>query len=163
MVRRFVWIEDDAPTLGGQWMVFGPQDVPEPVALSDVVAAHRAGEEPVDPLPVHVEAVRRVLGAAGTLEDELFPDPASRLRATLASTAEDVPPLDPATPEGERVRRAAEALEKLASDLAELVEEQLEHGSLTRLPEGSTLALTKATQAAWRLRRLVDPPSPLYL
>lgn len=163
VVRRFVWVEEGVPALGGQWLAFPPEGIPEPVVLADVVAAHRAGAEPVDPLPVHVDAVREALRAAGELEDELFPDPASRLRATLASAAEDAPPLDPATSDGERVRRAAEALEKLASDLAELVEEQLEHGSLARLPQGSTLALAQATQAAWRLRRLVDPPSPLYL
>ena len=76
---------------------------------------------------------------------------------------EHVAEVDRDSPEGERLRRVAEALHKLASDLSELVEEQLHSGSLANLPPRSTLALCQAIQAAWRLRHHVDPPGPLYL
>ncbi|QBI20946.1 hypothetical protein ER308_16105 [Egibacter rhizosphaerae] len=163
VVRRFVWVEEAEPEFGGQWLAFPPDGTPEPLVLADVVAAYRAGAEPEDPLPIHVQATEQVVRAAGELEDELFPDATTRLEVTLASAEQNVSPLDPWSAAGERVRRTAEALEKLAADLAELVEEQLDGGSLARLPQGSTRALAQSTQAAWRLRRLIDPPSPLYL
>lgn len=116
-----------------------------------------------EPIGEHVRATLAVVRAAGELEDELFPDAASRLQTTLLSVDTNTPEVDVATPEGERVRRGAEALEKLAADLAEVVEAQLHDGSLASLPEQSTLALCYAVETAWRLRRLIDPPGPLYL
>lgn len=160
---RFAWVDDDITVLGGQWMALASDGTSEPQALADVVDAYRSGATEVDPLPIHVDATLKVIGAAGDLEDTLFPEPADRLATTLASVDEFAPPVDPSTPEGERVRRGAHALEKLAADLAELVEEQLQGGSLANLPPDSTRALCQAIQAAWRLRLLVDPPSPLYL
>lgn len=161
--HRFLWIDEDLPILGGQWMAIGVDGLPQPEALADVVSAFRSGTCPEDPLPVHVDATLRVITAAGALEDGLFPEPADRLRTTLTAVQEDAPEVDPSSLEGAHVRRGAEALEKLAADLAELVEEQLDGGSLANLPPDSTRALCQATQTAWRLRRLVDPPSPLYL
>ena len=163
-VHRFLWVDERQPVLGGQWMRVDGDDAAHPVVLAEVVAAHREGSADEDPLPVHVEATLQVVRAAGDLEDELFPDAATRLQSALLSADTDTAEVDPGTVEGERVRRGAEALEKLAADLAELVEEQLvDGGSLAQLPPDSTRALCQATQTAWRLRRLVDPPSPLYL
>lgn len=159
---RFVWVDDDLVVLGGQWMTEAGDGTSAPAVLADVVAAYRAGETE-DPLPTHVQATLRLVQAAGEFEDTLFPDPTDRLRTALAAADQYTAQVDPSTPEGERVRRGAEALEKLAADLAELVEEQLDGGSLAKLPPDSTRALCQATQTAWRLRRLVDPPSPLYL
>lgn len=159
----FTWVDEAAPVLGGQWMAVGRDGITRPVVLSDAVEAYRAGLVASDPMEVHVDAARRVIEAAGELEDELFPDAVTRLRTTLAAAETDASEVDPDSLAGERVRRGAEALEKLAADLAELVEEQLEGGSLAHLPPYSTHALCQAVQAAWRLRRLVDPPSPLYL
>ncbi len=165
VVYRFVWVEDSEPALGGQWLAFPADGQPYPVALADVVAAHRDGEEEdgSDPLITHVEATRRIGEAVGDLEDQLFPDATRRLEVALVAADTDVPQVDPDTPEGEAVRRAAEALEKVAADCAELVDEQLGGGSLALLPKDFTAALCQAVQAAWRLRRLVDPPGPLYL
>jgi hypothetical protein len=160
-VYRFVWIEPDEPLLGGQWMGYPPAGLPWPVALADVVAAGPSDEG--DPLAVHVSGTQTVLEAAAELEDRLFPDPASRLQAALVAAEEEEPPLEPTSPEGELVRRAAESLEKLAADLAELVQEQLDGGSLATLPPNSTAALCQAVQAGRRLRRFVEPPIPLYL
>lgn len=162
-VYRFVWVEPDHPVLGGQWMGFPPEGLPWPVALADVVAAAADQEDGQDPLAVHVDMTRRLLVAAAALEDRLFPDPSSRLTAALVAAESEDPPLDPGSAEGEQVRRAAEALQKVAADLAELVEVQLGGGSLADLPQESTTALCQAVQAGWRLRRLVDPPGPLYL
>lgn len=163
-VHRFVWVDEEATVLGGQWMAMGEDaSDPQPVVLADAVAAHRAGEEGGDPLPIHVQATLDVVRAAGQLEDDLFPDAVARLQSTLLSAETGSPEIDPDTPEGERVRRGAEALQKLSADLAELVGEQLDGGSLAHLPPDSTRALCEATQAAWRMRRLVDPPGPLYL
>ena len=163
-VHEFVWVDETLPVLGGQWMAAGAGDGNwQPVVLADVVAAHRAGQVETDPLPVHVTATLDVVWAAGELEDELFPDAATRLQSALMSSDTGTPEVDPESLEGERVRRSAEALHKLAADLAELVDEQLDGGSLSHLPPDSTRALCQATQAAWRLRRLVDPPGPLYL
>lgn len=159
-VYRFVWIEPDEPLLGGQWMGYPPAGMPWPVALADVVQAPREDE---DPLTVHVDRTQTLLESAADLEDRLFPDAQSRLAAALAAAEQDEPPLDPRSPEGELVRRAAEALEKLGADLAELVQVQLEGGSLATLPPNSTVALCQAVQAGRRLRQLVEPPSPLYL
>lgn len=164
LVYRFVWVEDDEPALGGQWLAFPPDGQPYPVALADVVAAHRAvASSDPQPLETHVAAAKHIVEAAGDLEDELFPDSRTRLVSVLVAADTDVAEVDPASPEGEAVRRAAEALEKTAADCAELVEEQLRDGSLAILPPDFTAALCQAVQAAWRLRRLVDPPGPLYL
>lgn len=165
VVYRFVWVEDDEPALGGQWLAFPAHGQPYPVALADVVAAHRDGadEDGPDPLETHVAATQRIGDAVGDLEDRLFPDATRRLEVALVAADADVPQVDPDTPEGESVRRAAEALEKVAADCAELVDEQLDGGSLALLPQDFTTALCRAVQAAWRLRRLVDPPGPLYL
>lgn len=164
LVYRFVWVEEDDPALGGQWLAYPPEGLPTPVALADAVLAGAGGEagEPA-PLEVHVAAAQRVIEAAGDLEDSLFPDTEARLRAAVAAAENEQAQVDPTSPEGERVRAAAEALEKLAADMAELVEEQLHSGSLATLPEDCTLALCQAIQAGWRLRGLVDPPGPLYL
>jgi hypothetical protein len=161
-VHRFVWVEEAQPVLGGQWMAFAESGLPVPVALADAVAAHEGDEDP-HPLDVHVAAAQRVIEAAGNLEDELFPDPSTRLHAALASASADEPQVDPSSPEGIEVRQAAEACEKLAADLAELVEETLSTGSLATLPVDTTAALCQTVQAGWRLRRLVDPPSVLAL
>jgi hypothetical protein len=163
MTHRFVWLDEDAPARGGQWMTLDEQGADQPQVLSDVCAAHRAGELRADPLPVHVQATLTVVEAAGDLEDEGFPDAGDRLRATLDADRYHEATIDPSTPAGDRLRQAAEALEKLAADLAELVEEQLDGGSLGNLPPDSTRALCQATQAAWRLRRYVDPPGGLFL
>ena len=165
LVYRFVWVEETEPAMGGQWLAFPEDGRPYPVALADVVAAYREGsaEEGLHPLQVHVEATQRIAEAVGDLEDRLFPDASSRLEVALVSADSDVPQVDPETPEGEAVRRAAEALEKVAADCAELVDEQLDGGSLSLLPKDFTAALCRAVQASWRLRRLVDPPGPLYL
>ncbi|GEM_PF-2808043 len=160
---RFVWVDGQAPLLGGQWMAVADDAPPHPLVLADVVgeaAARGWAEEPIDE---HVRATLAVVRAAGELEDELFPDAASRLQTALLSVDTDTPEVDVGTPEGERIRRGAEALEKLAADLAEVVEAQLHDGSLAALPEQSTLALCYAVETAWRLRRLIDPPGPLYL
>lgn len=165
LVYRFVWVEEDEPALGGQWLAFPEDGRPYPVALADAVSAHRQGdgqEEP-DPLDVQVDAAQRITEAVGNLEDRLFPDSTTRLAVALVAADADVPEVDPGSPEGEAVRRAAEALEKVAADCAELVQEQLEGGSLATLPEDFTSAMCQAVQAGWRLRRLVDPPGPLYL
>ena len=162
--HEFVWVDEDQPVLGGQWMLRSEQDdEAHPVVLAEAVAAHRTGQAPRDPLPVHVRATLQVVQAAGQLEDDLFPDAAARLQSTLLSGETGTPEIDPDTPEGERVRQGAEALQKLSADLAELVEEQLDGGSLAHLPPDTTRALCEATQTAWRMRRLVDPPGPLYL
>ncbi|HVM15181.1 MAG TPA: hypothetical protein VM287_12765 [Egibacteraceae bacterium] len=164
LVYRFVWIEDDAPALGGQWLAFPPDGRPYPVALADAVVSHRDdSQDGPDPLQVHVEAAHRIVEAAGDLEDRLFPDARHRLAVALVAADAGVPQIDPDAPEGEAVRRTAEALEKVAADCAELVEEQLRDGSLAMLPRDFTGALCQAVQAGWRLRRLVDPPGPLYL
>lgn len=161
---RFVWVEDGEPAAGGQWFAFSADGLPDPVSLNDVVAAWREGTADQDPLPVHVAAVFSVVEAVGDLEDRLFPDVARRVEQALVHAGTGAAEIDGDSPEGELVRRAAEALEKLAADLAELVEEQLdEGGSLATLPPDSTRALCQSTQAAWRLRRLIDPPGPLYL
>jgi hypothetical protein len=162
-VYRFVWIEPDEPLLGGQWMGYPPTGLPWPVALADVVAAATTSEHDDDPLIVHVERTKTLLEASANLEDRLFPDAPSRLAAALAAAEQDEPPLDPLSVDGELVRRAAESLEKMAADLAELVQEQLDGGSLATLPPNSTIALCQAVQAGRRLRRLIEPPSPLYL
>lgn len=164
LVYRFVWVEDAEPALGGQWLAFPPDGRPYPVALADAVSAYeKESADGPHPLEVHVEAAHRVVEAAGDLEDRLFPETRSRLAVALEAANADVPQVDPTSPEGEAVRRAAEALEKTAADCAELVEEQLQDGSLASLPPDFTTALCQAVQAAWRLRRLVDPPGPLYL
>lgn len=165
LVYRFVWVEEDEPALGGQWLAFPEDGRPYPVALADAVAAHRGGRarEGPDPLEVHAEATLRIGEAVGDLEDRLFPDPSRRLAVALVAADADIPQVDPTTAEGEAVRGAAEALEKVAADCAELVEEQLGGGSLATLPQNFTAAMCTAVQAGWRLRRLVDPPGPLYL
>lgn len=164
LVYRFVWVEEGDPALGGQWLAFPPDGRPYPVALADAVAAYRDdGQEGPGPLQEHVEAAHRIVEAAGELEDRLFPDARVRLALAIGAVDADAPQVDPAAPEGEAVRRAAEALEKAAADSAELVEEQLRAGSLASLPVDFTAALCQAVQAGWRLRRLVDPPGPLYL
>jgi hypothetical protein len=160
-VYRFVWIEPDEPLLGGQWMGYPPAGLPWPAALADVVAA--AVDEDEHPLTIHVDRTQTLLDAVANLEDRLFPDAQSRLAAALAAAEQDEPPLDPTAVDGQLVRRAADSLEKLAADLAELVQEQLDGGSLATLPPNSTIALCQAVQAGRRLRRLVEPPSPLYL
>ncbi len=162
-VHRFVWVDESDPVRGGQWMAFAPDGHPRPVALAEAVAASRLVDDGEDPLAVHVVAARRVIEAAGDLEDRLFPEPQERLHAALASLTADRPQIDPHSPQGIEVRMAAEALEKLAADMAELVEEKLESGSLADLPEGATHAMCQTIQAGWRLRRLVDPPSILAL
>lgn len=162
-VYRFVWVEEHEPAAGGQWLAYSPTGLPDPVSLNDVVLAWRGGLADENPLPVHVEAVFTVVNAAGALEDELFPDVTRRVERALTRAGAGVAEIEAGTPEGERVRQAAEALEKLAADLAELVEEQLDGGSLATLPPDSTTALCQSIQAAWRLRRLIDPPGPLYL
>jgi hypothetical protein len=158
---RFVWVDDDLIVLGGQWMAPGEDGDLVPLALAEVVAAHRLARRGDDPLETHVRATLDLVRAVGEFEDSLFPEPTDRLKTTLSAVGRHAPEVDPSTPEGERLRRGAEALEKLAADLAELVEEQLDGGSLAKLPPNSTRALCQATQTAWRLRRLVDPPSPL--
>lgn len=159
-VPRFVWVDPTDPALGGQWMVDRPSGEAEPVVLADAVAAHQRGESEHDPLDEHVAVTLAAVAAAGAVEDEVLPDPATRLaRAADEHLAE----VDRDSPEGERLRRVAEALHKLASDLSELVEAQLHDGSLANLPPRSTTALCQAVQAAWRLRHHVDPPGPLYL
>ena len=162
-IYRFAWVDPDLPMLGGQWLRAATDEGSQPAALADVVSAHREGRTTGDPLPEHVDAVLTIVGAAGDFEDAMFPEPADRLAATLASADTGTPEVDPSSPEGERVRRGAEALQKLAADLAELVEEQLHGGSLAHLPPDTTMALCQATQTAWRLRRIVDPPSALSL
>ena len=162
-VHRFVWVDETDPVRGGQWMAFAPDGHPRPVALAEAVASSRLSEQGGEPLAIHVQAARRVIEAAGDLEDRLFPQPSERLHAALASLTADRPQIDPVTPEGVEVRMAAEALEKLAADMAELVEETLDSGSLSDLPEATTHALCQTIQAGWRLRRLVDPPSVLAL
>lgn len=159
-VPRFVWVDATDPALGGQWMVDRPSGKTEPVVLADAVAAYERGELDHDPLDEHVAVTLAAVSAAGAVEDEVLPDPTTRLvRAADDHLAE----VDRDSPEGERLRRVAEALHKLASDLSELVEDQLHRGSLANLPPRSTLALCQSTQTAWRLRHRVDPPGPLYL
>ncbi|MFO8075284.1 MAG: hypothetical protein ACQETV_06380 [Actinomycetota bacterium] len=160
---RFVWVDEEVALLGGQWMAVADDAPPHPLVLADVVVEAAARGWAEEPIGEHVRATLAVVRAAGELEDELFPDAASRLQTTLLSVDTNTPEVDVATPEGERVRRGAEALEKLAADLAEVVEAQLHDGSLASLPEQSTLALCYAVETAWRLRRLIDPPGPLYL
>jgi hypothetical protein len=162
-VYRFVWVEEDDPAQGGQWMAYPPDGYPWPVALADAVLAAREEGSGEDPVAVHVHAAQRLVEATGALEDRLFPDSTRRLQAALAAVDADAPEIDPESDEGDAVRRAAEALEKVAADLAELVQEQLEGGSLATLPPDCTTALCQSVQAGWRMRRLVDPPSPLYL
>jgi hypothetical protein len=162
-VHRFIWVVDGEPVRGGQWMAFPEEGPPVPVALADALAAWAGGPAETHPMRVHVSAAQQVVEAAGELEDRLFPDPSTRLHAALASVTADEPQVDPESPDGMEVRLAAEALEKLAADLAELVEETLSDGSLADLPEATTVALCQTIQAGWRLRRLVDPPSPLAL
>jgi hypothetical protein len=161
--HRFVWVVDGEPVRGGQWMAFPEEGMPVPVALADALADWDGGPVTAEPLRVHVAAAQQVVEAAGELEDRLFPDPSTRLHAALASASQDAPQVDPESPDGMEVRLAAEALEKLAADLAELIEETLREGSLADLPESTTAALCQTIQAGWRLRRLVDPPSPLAL
>jgi hypothetical protein len=161
--HRFVWVVDGEPVRGGQWMAFPEEGLPVPVALADALADWEDDGSGSDPMRVHVGAAQQVVEAAGELEDRLFPDPSTRLHAALASASDDAPQVDPEAPDGIEVRLAAEALEKLAADLAELVEETLREGSLADLPESTTLALCQTIQAGWRLRRLVDPPGPLAL
>ncbi|PSO52345.1 MAG: hypothetical protein BRC31_05000 [Actinobacteria bacterium QS_5_72_10] len=159
-VPRFVWVDATDPALGGQWMVDRSSGRADPVVLADAVAAYKRGELSVDPLDEHVAVTLAAVSAAGAVEDEGLPDPTTRL---VRAADEHVAEVDRDSPEGERLRRVAEALHKLASDLSELVEEQLHSGSLANLPPRSTLALCQAIQAAWRLRHHVDPPGPLYL
>lgn len=159
-IARFVWVDPTDPALGGQWMVDRPSGKAEPIVLADAVAAHARGELEHDPLDEHVAVTLAAVAAAGAVEDEVLPAPATRLaRAADGLVAE----VDRDSPAGERLRRVAEALHKLASDLSELVESELEGGTLANLPPRSTLALCQATQASWRLRHHVDPPGPLYL
>jgi hypothetical protein len=159
----FVWVDETEPALGGQWMANGDgQSVP--VVLADVVSAFRNGELDADPLTVHVRATIEVVEAAGALEDEVLPVSVGRLDQSLAASDTGEPEIEPGSDDGERIRHAAEALEKLAADLAELVDEQLdEGGSLATLPPDSTRALCLAIQTAWRLRSRIAPPGPLYL
>lgn len=159
-VPRFVWVDVTDPALGGQWMVDRASGKAEPVVLADAVTAYQRGELSHDPLDEHVAVTLAAVSAAGAVEDEVLPDPATRL---VRAADEHIAEVDRDSPEGERLRRVAEALHKLASDLSELVEEQLHGGSLANLPPRSTVALCQATQAAWRLRHHVDPPGPLYL
>lgn len=159
--HRFVWVADGEPVRGGQWVADREEGPPVPVSLADAVAAHDGGAD--EPIRVHVEAARHVVEAAGELEDRVFPGPLTRLQAALVAEGAGTPPLDPESHDGMEVRLAAEALEKLAADLAELVQEQLDGGSLATLPPATTTALCQTVQAGWRLRRLVDPPSPLAL
>lgn len=157
---RFVWVDPTDPALGGQWMVDRPSGKVEPIVLADAVAAHVRGDVDHDPLDEHVAVTLAAVAAAGAVEDEVLPDPTTRL---VRAADEHVAEVDRDSPEGERLRRVAEALHKLASDLSELVEDELHNGTLANLPPRSTLALCQATQAAWRLRHRVDPPGPLYL
>jgi hypothetical protein len=159
--HRFVWVVDGEPVRGGQWVAFPESGPPVPVSLADAVEARADGED--HPIEVHVRAAQQVVEAAGELEDRLFTEPLTRLQAALVAVDAGEPPLDPESPDGMEVRLAAEALEKLAADLAELVQEQLDGGSLATLPPETTSALCHTIQAGWRLRRLVDPPSPLAL
>jgi hypothetical protein len=160
--HEFMWVAEGEPVRGGQWCAFDGSD-PVPVALADVVAAHAPEGADPHPIEVHVRAAEEVVEAAGDLEDRLFPDPGERLYAALASVDAGEPQIDPESPDGVEVRLAAEALEKLAADLAELVEEELANGSLATLPPMTTRALCQTVQTGWRLRRLVDPPSVLAL
>jgi hypothetical protein len=160
---RFEWVVDGEPVRGGQWCATGPDGRPVPVALADALAAWDGGPPEAHPLLVHVAAAQQVVEAAGELEDRLFPEPVTRLSSALASVDAGEPQVDPESPDGVEVRLAAEALEKLAADLAELVEDTLDGGSLSTLPDATTLALCQTVQTGWRLRRLVDPPSPLAL
>ena len=160
---HFAWIDVDDPLLGGQWMA-DDGVASNPVVLADAVASFREGATGEDPIATHVDATLRVVEAAGALEDELLPTSVERLDRSLAAGDTGEPEIDPDSREGERVRRGADALEKLAADLAELVEEQLsDDGSLATLPPDSTLALCLAVQTAWRLRNRIEPPGPLYL
>lgn len=161
--HRFVWVVDGEPARGGQWMAFPEEGPPVPVALADALADWQGGPVAAHPLQVHVAAAWQVIDAAGELEDRLFPDPSLRLHAALFSVTAHEPQVDPESPDGMEVRMAADGLEKLAADLAELVEETLRSGSLADLPEATTVALCQTIQAGWRLRRLVDPPGPLAL
>lgn len=155
---RFEWVDDDEPLLGGQWVARGDETA-RPVVLADAVAAQ--GEEA---LHAHVKAVFAVVEAAGALEDELLPHSVDRLGRALVASEAGEPEIDPNSADGERVQTTAAALEKLAADLAELVDEQLcDDGSLSTLPPDSTHALCAAVQAAWRLRHRVAPPGPLFL
>lgn len=158
-VIRYAWVDPEDRALGGQW-VRTSEGTEVPVSLLDALAAHRDGERALDPVTEHVAAAWQVLDAVGVEEDRLLPDPATRVQRALAT---DRALLDPSSPAGERVRRCAEALHKLAADLAEVVEERLDGGSLATLPPATTHALCQTTQAAWRLRSHVEPPGPLYL
>lgn len=160
---RFSWVDPDDPASGGQWAVVDDGGWMA-TSLGEAVIAHRHGELEVDPLEVHVEAMSTVLEAAGALEDEVLPVSVDRLDRTLAASDTGEPEVDPASPEGLRLARAADALEKLASDVAEMVEEQLDDdGSLAKLPPRTTHALCLAVQSAWRLRSRMAPPGPLVL
>lgn len=161
--HQFVWIAEGEPVRGGQWCAHPVGGPPVPVALADVMAAHEPASGEPHPLTVHVSAAEEVVEAAGELEDRLFPEIEERLHAALASVDAGEPQVDPESPDGVEVRMAAEALEKLAADLAELVEVQLNGGSLSTLPPTTTRALCQTVQTGWRLRRLVDPPSELAL
>ncbi len=156
---RYVWVDPEDRALGGQW-VRSDGDTEVPISLLDALAAHRGDERALDPVTEHVAAAWQVLDAAGVEEDRLLPDPATRVQRALDTSRALI---DAESPAGERVRRCAEALHKLAADLAEVVEEQLEGGSLATLPPATSHALCQTTQAAWRLRSHVEPPGPLYL
>lgn len=157
---RFVWVDEADAARGGQWMRELGDDRLEPIALADAVADRHGEPLHSGAVAEHVMALGRVVDAVGDLEDELLPASPDRL---ARAAARDVPEVDPASPAGERLRRGAEALEKLASDLAEIVHETLHGGSLASLPPGATSALCQAMQAAWRVRQRIDPPGPLYL
>lgn len=153
-----MWTDPADPLRGGQWVRGGLGGERTTVSLADVVAADGGRLE--EHIGTHVGAVRRVLSAAVELEDDLFPDPMTRLSSTFAAVEANEPELSAERFAGRRARLAAHTLGRLSADLAEVLEARVARyaGEVSTIT--ASKALCEAVQATWRLRRLLDPPSP---